>query len=413
MNTAALVTFEIQTSDFNAFRHEFAKLVKKAGKLKVAAPTFCIIESDKVIPAKYDQDGTLAHRSKVVHVVTVSGQAPKLGGWTFLASLQHEEGGNIVRSVPGVGEAVNIDLRTVAANCDHCGLDRKRNDTYVVRHDDGRQLQVGRSCLKDFTGSDSPEAIARWAELLSVFVDNATGDREEGGFGGGGVNAAGLADFLSYVVASIRETGWMSRTAARDKGVQATADHAWISRFPSPLTSKSSIVTPTAEDIAKAASLLQYVVDHFDAQEGVTLSDYEHNVRIVSESNDVTSRTAGIAASTITFAERLIGNEIKRRKAAQQAVDSVFVGEVKKRAIFVLTVEKVIDLETAYGTSRLHIFSDAAGNTIKWFSSSERLDTGSTYSVKGTVKSHDVYQGIKQTMLTRCVCKEIEVEVAA
>jgi hypothetical protein len=32
--------------------------------------------------------------------------------------------------------------------------------------------------------------------------------------------------YLSYVAASIRTTGWMSRTRARDTGELATADHA-------------------------------------------------------------------------------------------------------------------------------------------------------------------------------------------
>ncbi len=66
-----------------------------------------------------------------------------------------------------------------------------------------------------------------------------------------------------------------------------------------------------------------------------------------------------------------------------------------------MTVEKVIDIDGTYGTTHLHILVDDAGNVAKWFASSERLDAGKTYSIKATVQAHDVYQGSKQTVLTR------------
>jgi hypothetical protein len=51
---------------------------------------------------------------------------------------------------------------------------------------------------------------------------------------------------------------------------------------------------------------------------------------------------------------------------------------------------------------------DAAGNVFKWFASSERLVIGTTYAVKGTVKSHGEYKEIKETCLSRCKCVVVE-----
>ena len=34
--------------------------------------------------------------------------------------------------------------------------------------------------------------------------------------------------------------------------------------------------------------------------------------------------------------------------------------------------------------------------------------TGITYKVRGTVKEHSVYKNVKQTILTRCKCEEVE-----
>lgn len=416
--TTELVTFEIETRDMKAFEVEFAKLARKAAKLGVAAPTYSVVQADKVYPAhrvfdtglnltRHDVNSQVAGRlvpARVVNVICVSGQAPKLAGWTFLACLQHEEAGNIVRTVPGATVQARLDLRTAPPSCEHCKVNRRRNDTYVVAHEDGRQVQVGRQCLRDFTGHDSPEAIARWAELLHAFVESM-GDRDEdGGFGGGYAPEVSTLDaFLPFVVASIQQDGWLSRTAARAAfSQQATADLAWTSCFPPKSMKEKDILRPTAEDTARSARALEVARAYFEEHAADSLSDYEHNLRIVVEGLSVTSRTAGIAASLLNFAERLIGKEIERRRFESRKATSQHVGTVGKREVFTLTCEKVIDIAGNYGTTHLHMFGDAAGNVVKWFSSSQRLEVGGTYELKGTVKSQDEYKGTKQTVLTRC-----------
>ncbi len=420
-----LATFTIRTVDFSRFEREFAQLVKKARKLKVQDPTFKIIET-KVIPAVISM-GEVSRPGFEVKVVQVSGQAPKLAGWSFVAVLQHEEVGNIIRRVPGTEDLkVALDMRTATPYCGHCKTARRRNDTYVVAHDDGRQLQIGRNCLKDFTGHDSPESIARWAELLAAFqeAENDCWD-EEGGFGGGrGEHHAEISSYLAYVACAIRVTGeWLSRTKARefDGSRTATADVAWNLNFPTKQLEEEykkrgeSVPSPTEVDIARAARALEVANTHFETEEaaGRELGDYEHNLRITIECKSVSQRSSGIAASIVSFAERLIGQEMERRKAAT----SEFQGEVGKRGEFVLSVIRVVDITSdLYGTSHLHLMQDAAGNRFTWKTSSKCLTVGSTYKVKGSVKKHDVYQrdpkfpAVKQTVLLRCKVEEVKAD---
>lgn len=409
--TVELVTFEVEVGFFQSFEVEFARLAKKAAKLGVLAPTYVVLARDKVYPAVIGEAGNVTRRARTVNVIQVSGQAPKLAGWTFVAALQHEVGGNIVRSIPGTTTTVVQDLRMAPAKCDHCKQARNRNDTYVVVNDDGRQVQVGRQCLKDFTGHDSPEAIARWAELLASFV-TALDEGGEGGEGGGyHLEAVTTLDaYFPYVIASIRLTGWMSRSKARDSyvPVQSTSDHVWASIFPAPQKTDELGPLITDTDRARAKECLKAVRAYFEANDIAQLSDYEHNVRIVVDSVSVVGRTAGIAASIVPFAERLLGQEVERRRLASRSADGQYVGTVGKREAFTLTCVKVLDLETAYGTSHLHLFVDDAGNSVKWFSSTQRLNPGDKYSVKGTVKAHEEYKGAKQTMLSRCACTRIE-----
>ena len=80
-------------------------------------------------------------------------------------------------------------------------------------------------------------------------------------------------------------------------------------------------------------------------------------------------------------------------------------GAIGERIDRELTVIKAITSDGFYGTSTMHIFEDADKNQYIWSTSAKCLEEGSTYQVRGTVKLHDIYRNIKQTILTRCSIK--------
>src|SRR5947209_3468044 len=80
--------------------------------------------------------------------VTVTGEAPKVAGWSFVATLAWDaEVGLITRVVPGLD--VEPDLSSLRAEgttawCDHCGTARFRLDTFALRNTEtGEIKQVG------------------------------------------------------------------------------------------------------------------------------------------------------------------------------------------------------------------------------------------------------------------------------
>jgi len=83
------------------------------------------------------------------------------------------------------------------------------------------------------------------------------------------------------------------------------------------------------------------------------------------------------------------------------------MGTLGKRETFRLTVDRIFDTDGQWGTTHIHQMCDASGNVFKWFSTSEKLDAGVTYDVKGTVKSHETYRGEAQTVLTRCAATKV------
>lgn len=105
-------------------------------------------------------------------------------------------------------------------------------------------------------------------------------------------------------------------------------------------------------------------------------SDFEHNIKAIAVAECVTHSTIGMAAA-------------------------IWLD-------LALRVTAVHDVTGIYGTTSIHTMLDEKGNVFKWFASSERLEIGTLYNVRGTVKVHDEYKGRKETVLTRCSAKEVK-----
>lgn len=352
-------------------------------------------------------------RVRVLVAVCVTGETPKLAGWSFLATLDHaSEAGVVLRVVPGAD--VPESYREAKPDCDHCQTRRVRRETFVLRHDDGAYRQVGRQCLADFLGGQDPAAIAAWCEVLGAFrADLEAAEHDD--WGGAGGRYLYLPAYLEIVAAVIDAEGWVSRRSARDFGGSATADRAMNWAIP-PLGGWSEVdeaerpeVTDAHRDLVERA--LAWVRGLREAKPA--LSDYEHNLVVVCAGEALAPKNSGIAASLIPAYKREVEREILRRRRAESRAASDFVGTVGKREVFTVEVTGVIEHEGSWGVTRIHKMLDDAGNALVWFASREGgLEQGRRYRIKATVKSHeDDPKWGKQTVLTRAV-KVAELEDA-
>lgn len=132
---------------------------------------------------------------------------------------------------------------------------------------------------------------------------------------------------------------------------------------------------------------------------------YLANVRAVLSGEWLSWKNVNIAVSAVTAYEREAG----RGKRSTTQMTSEHQGSLGERRVYRnLTVRRIIDLESQWGTSHLHVFEDSSGNVFVWKASGHRLDIGATYHVRGTVKEHNDYKGTRQTVLSRCVCDRQE-----
>lgn len=105
--------------------------------------------------------------------------------------------------------------------------------------------------------------------------------------------------------------------------------------------------------------------------------------------------------------EKMIEKEKERAEAKEARRGSEWVGDLKERLrdlSLTVTFTKVFE-GGEWGATMLVRFTDADGNEFAWFGTGAdawKLDKGDEVILTGTVKKHTTYDGIKETVLTRC-----------
>ena len=103
---------------------------------------------------------------------------------------------------------------------------------------------------------------------------------------------------------------------------------------------------------------------------------------------------------------------LKPEAQVREAVDALifdnhgvseYVGTIGERREFTLTVVKNITFDSGYGTQHLHTFNDEAGNEFIWSTAAKSWNIGDVKHIRATIKDYKLYQGVKQTVLTRCI----------
>lgn len=396
-------TYDIPAANLPRFMVKLDKLNRKAARLGYGPIT---AKELGVWHRRYTDEITGIKRAIAYVRVVVTGDTPMIGGWRFVATLQHLDGVNMVRTIPGV--ELPEAYRTAEPACDHCQLDRQRKDTYVIYNaSTDTYKQVGRSCLGDFTGSNNPHSAARYAEWLAQIAEMA--DDESDPMDRRAAREVPTDVFVAHVAALIDRYGWTSRGAAQyDPAKIATADRAWAWIDGDQAFDKEPKPTDADRDTAVAA------LDWVAGIDPLSANDYLWNLYAACDQDWLNYRTAGIVASVIGAHRRAVEAADTRGNAVDLS-GSDWRGAIKGREVWTLTLIAEIPTEGFYGLTVIHKFVDDSGNLFVWFSSGwpkAEMAVWQTYRIKGTVKAHDTYNGIKQTVLTRCANVDVTDGVA-
>lgn len=106
-----------------------------------------------------------------------------------------------------------------------------------------------------------------------------------------------------------------------------------------------------------------------------------------------------------TFSQKI---EQATKEMKPEESESNFFGNIGDKCEVTLTYVKSNGFESTYGyrttIKYFHIFKDENGNVFIWKTTNSlyKVEPNTVITLKGTIKEHNVYKGIKQTELTRC-----------
>jgi len=390
--------FSIPSINVSLFLKRFAKVVKAAAKLGLEAPVAKEIGEEFV--AVYEEHAFGQVKAKRRHVLfEVTGTAPKLEGWTFMATIEPTTAGNRVRALPGMEVATS--WQHAQMSCDHCKKDRKRSEYFLVAK--GEEVRsVGRQCIRDFLGHQNPAHIAAMMEYIRELKDSEDEDRSGGGYG---ELTWEVKDIVRTTMEVIALSGFvpksaMSETAVPTSGIvmdlltppYSDSDRARLRKLEEKYSGRL--------DEAKMAEIITILNGYADK---LSPSNFEHNISICMQLGYVSHKEMGLMVAGVAIAARSIDAAIAARFARADKPNE-WVGTVGDRGEYELTCTGTRPIESDFGISTLLTFEDISGNVFKWFASGEKseFEVGEKYLLKGTIKRHEDYKGVKQTTLSRC-----------
>jgi hypothetical protein len=175
------------------------KLVKIATKIDAPKPALIHL-------GRYEQRDDESGELVVYLNIEITNAYPQINGWILGAAIEHlAEGANIVRLSPHLIDQPNTEeFFTVPSDCDHCNVKRQRKNTYIfVNLADNTRIQIGSTCMKDYTGHSLQ---VPYFEALDDLIDSMERMR-----GGGGGRHFSVRELTYAAAMAIKEFGYQKR----------------------------------------------------------------------------------------------------------------------------------------------------------------------------------------------------------
>lgn len=335
--------------------------------------------------------------------------------WAFGGSVEPSgvEGKNFVNvNLSGNDLGFIVSTKYFSSNpcsCDYCKTNRKRNKTYlVVNQETGEWKQLGKECLKLFVTGIDVDAIATFESFIKEAEDAASPGDEF--FYNRRFKFVKVADALALACAVYRERGYLAtrdtvgnsndlcnKNIVQRKLTQqygCDSDFLNISSSVRGEIDEITVKTNTAiakEDVEVAVEMVKRFPDE----------PYYNNLKVIVENEYIPLNKLGLLVSIPKAIDRYEEEKRRQEEKEKLAAESNYLGSVgEKISVNFVSGREVACCETQFGLLHIYKFKDANGNAVVWKSSSSKDIPGSG-TVTGTVKAHEEYNGIKQTIILR------------
>lgn len=251
--------------------------------------------------------------------------------------------------------------------CDHCNTNRKRHKTYFLQKEND-VIQVGTSCVNDYLNIDDNKSI-NLANMYDVFARFNEVIEESKQIDDNEVNILTVAQVVDLAHAVISKYGYVSGKKAEYENIISTKQEM--------IFFEENFIETV--DINRVLSYVNNLSDD---------SQFHFNIKSIFSNSHIESKFYGFVAYVV-YTVFFTANEVL----------SQFVGKVNDKITVEAKEVKAIPLDSIYGTKIMNLITDSHGNVFKWITS-RAVKEGQTLT--GRVKSHDTFNHINQTTLTRC-----------
>lgn len=346
-------------------------------------------------------------------IVDVEGDVVKQNDWVCVATVEHPSNmsDNVIRQIDLTVE-IPRKYYDAPMHCDHCHTTRNRSVMFIVHNvvtDEWKM--VGKSCLKEFTNGLDPQAVAAHISYYEELIEGESIDPN-----GHMPDYYSVYKNLLYASEAVRMYGYRSSQGTNRNTKEMTVEHyaysegGWGGRNALGDSVQKQVILEIADGFnAHRPENEEFVKNAIEWISNLDTSDeslYMHNLKTIVIKQYIKRSELGILVSLIpTYKkamERKASDEIRKAENARKAQQSDYVGTVGEKIDFeVKAIALVTSFDTQFGTTYLYEMEDVAGNIYKWFASNSYSVEG-VKSVRGTVKKHEEYRGVKGTVLTRC-----------
>lgn len=400
-----MAEYKCLTADFDKLKKRINRITKKLDKYNLKWSFEELGESiEKVNVIDFSNtEGvpswqfTPKHRGKMpVQVTSYSFEMEhlKLGEYKVVAVIEHNA---VIDQIENVilplDENISIPLkyRTAKSICEHCNSKRQRNKTILLQDNKGNFIQVGKTCLKEYTGIADADVVSIYANIHDIMIEANDLSIDQNNWNSR-YNYVDTKLYLANCISLIETEGY------KKEGLR-TKEKAWD------MTVKGNEEDINKQYIKKAEEVISYFANISFNESDVFLN----NIRVYL-SNPYTKMSGFVAYSYIAW-QKQMEKESKRQEYLKKiGSNSEYQGTIGDRIELDLIFHKHIVFDTMYGTQIIYLFHDKQMNMYKWTTSVIMLkdegrsiyEEGDNIRLKATIKGHEEYQGIKQTDLSRC-----------
>ena len=325
----------------------------------------------------------------------------------------------------------NINYSSLLENCkcDKCGKKISRNK-YLVFSKVGKEVEarddlvvLGTSCVKEYF----PFSIESYFGFLeSAFEELGSYDEFDGSFGGRASHYHTISEVYTATLACTQNLKVYEK-----EGVTKNNVLGWLKDLKIDKYDYYRDVYQIPSNPIPFEDVISWVRDTLDKSTEELRSDFEINARSVffktlddgtrEVRNEIHEKYMGIAVYTMYSAkqnhDKMVAKKIAEENRAVENAKVEYYGAVKDKFELELTFDKIFGFDSAYGYQYIILFHDEENHVFKWSTNKGtyqcwcktngrdgflEYEVGKKYTLKGTIKAHEEYHNVKQTVITRC-----------